>query len=62
MIASIKDILIKRDGLSAEAAQAEIELARADLYSMIESGDPNAHNICADWFGLEPDYLEELIF
>jgi len=58
----IKEILIERDGLSPEGADAIIEEAKAELMDLIEEGDTeSAYEICADYFGLEPDYLTELI-
>jgi hypothetical protein len=31
-----------------------------DLYARLEAGEP-AMDICQEWFGLEPDYLDDLI-
>lgn len=60
MVDSIANVLIRRDSLTQEEANREVEYARKALYSMLEEGeDPS--NICEDFFGLEPDYLEELI-
>jgi len=59
----IKEILIERDGLSPEGADAILAEAKAELMDLIQEGDyESAHDICADYFGLEPDYLDELIF
>ena len=60
---SIKQILMQRDGLSAEEAEELIIEARNDMNYMLENGDTvGAYNICQDHFGLEPDYLDELMF
>ena len=60
---SIKQILMQRDGLSAEEAEELIIEARNDMNYMLENGDVDgAYNVCQDHFGLEPDYLDELMF
>ena len=57
---TIKQVLMVRDGISAEEADAEIEAAREDLFNRLEDGEM-PFDICGDWFGLEPDYIEDLI-
>ena len=62
MVASLKKVLMERDGMSADEADDSIERARERLFEMIESGDTcGAMDICEEEFGLEPDYLEELL-
>lgn len=58
----LKKVLMTRDGLSEQEAEDLIDEARKDLHSRIEKDDPSAHDICEEYFGLEPDYLEELIY
>lgn len=53
---SIREVLMRRDGLSGEEADALIAEAREEL---AEGRDPE--EICADWFGLEPDYIWDLV-
>ena len=57
---SIKQTLMKRDKITAEEADSLIEDARADLHERLVSGE-YPFDICAEWFGLEPDYIMELI-
>jgi len=57
---SIKQILIERDGLTAEEAEEQIELARVELNNRLGEG-AMPFDICEEFFGLEPDYLDELI-
>ena len=57
---TIKQVLMARDGLSANEADTEIESAREDLFNRLEDGEM-PFDICADWFSLEPDYLDELM-
>ena len=60
---SIKQTLIERDEITPEEADELIADAKAELYACIDNGDlMAAEEVCYDWFGLEPDYLEELIF
>jgi hypothetical protein len=59
---TIKEVLMRRDGMSAEEAQDLIAEAKEALQEHIESGDLlAAEDICQEWFGLEPDYLMELL-
>jgi len=59
---TIKEILIERDGMSEAAADELIAEAREALQVAIEEGDFfEAENVCEDYFGLEPDYLMELM-
>jgi len=59
---TIKSILMKRDGISEQAAIEIIKEARETLQEYIDDGDmDSAHNICEEFFGLEPDYIFELI-
>ena len=59
---SIKQTLMDRDGITADHADELIAEAREDLEQLLDDEDmENAYEICADHFGLEPDYLYELI-
>ncbi len=57
---SIKEVLIERDGMSEEEAEDEIKAAQEDLNERLEAGEM-PFNLCEEWFGLEPDYLEEFM-
>jgi len=62
-MSTIKQILMKRDGLSAEEADELIDEAKEDVDYLLSNGDMDgAYNVCQDHFGLEPDYLDELMF
>jgi len=63
MIDSIKSTIMRRDGLSSDEADQLIEEAREELEAAIDEGCSldTAEEIIADYFGLEPDYLEELL-
>ena len=58
---SIKEILMKRDKMSAKDADNLIDEAVEDLYARLAEGEM-PHNICMEWFGLEPDYIDQLIY
>lgn len=58
---TIKEILIQRDEMLEAEADDLIFEAQQELLDRIESGDPSAHDICEEYFGLEPDYLMELL-
>lgn len=56
----IAEILMKRDGMTKEDADDLIEEARESLNERLEAGEM-PFNICGEFFGLEPDYIDELI-
>jgi hypothetical protein len=59
---TIKQILIERDGMTAEEADELIAQAKAKLEEYLEEGDFSGYeNICEEFFGLEPDFLDELM-
>ena len=57
---TIKEILMRRDGMTEEAALDLIRKAKAVFDESLLENEPN-YSICEEWFGLEPDYLEELL-
>ncbi len=59
---TIKEVLIRRDGISADEADELIAEARAQMELYIAENDYfAAEDICNEFFGLEPDYLMELM-
>lgn len=59
---TIKEILIRRDGVTPEEAEDLIQSAKVELEDYLFEGDMEAaENICQEYFGLEPDYLMELL-
>ena len=58
----IEDVLVKRDGLSLDEAKGQVKEAAEALMDYIEEGDfASAEDVCSEFFGLEPDYLEQLL-
>ena len=59
---SIKQILMRRDGLDSHQADLTIQAAKAQLDDYLADGNHEAaYEICAEFFGLEPDYIDELL-
>ena len=54
---TIEEILIKRDGLTPEEANEILQEARGRV---LDGEDPE--EILRDEFGLEPDYVFELLY
>ena len=61
MVDSIKSVLMRRDGMTEEEADDLIREAKDDLHTRLAEGEM-PEDICEEWFGLEPDYIDELIF
>ena len=61
MVDSIKTVLMNRDGLTESEAELEVKNAREEIMDLITEGE-SPMDFCEDRWGLEPDYLEELIF
>lgn len=58
----IKKILMERDGLTSVEADNSIDEAIEELHARLEDGDmESAYDVCMDMFGLEPDYLMDLL-
>ena len=60
-MSELKQILMRRDGLTAAEADAAIEEASEDFYSRIREGDITAEDVLLEHFGLEPDYILDII-
>ena len=59
---SIVKVLMERDGLDKQEAEERVEEAREALESYIASGNlMDAEEVCSEYFGLEPDYIDELL-
>ena len=62
MLESIKEVIMRRDEISADEADRQIEEARQVFNNYLAEGDmESAENICEEYFGLEPDYIFEFI-
>lgn len=57
---TIVSILMKRDGMNLEDAEQEVNDCREDLLERVGNGEM-CEDICQEWFGLEPDYLMQLM-
>jgi len=57
---SIKKVLMERDGMSESEADELIKEAKADMFDRLTDGEM-PDDICEEWFGLEPDYIMDLM-
>ena len=57
---SLVDTLVERDGISIEEAEERVTDCRMELNDRLAEGDM-PFDICEEFFGLEPDYLDELV-
>lgn len=57
---SIKEVLMERDELTDDEALDLIKEAKEDLTKRLEAGEM-PFDICSEWFGLEEDYIFELM-
>ncbi len=59
---TIKEILMQRDGYTEVEADSRINDAIDELGILLDMGDLDAaEGVCWDFFGLEPDYIMELL-
>ncbi|GAA5521520.1 hypothetical protein LQ318_07195 [Aliifodinibius salicampi] len=59
---NIKEILLQRDNLSEKEADDLIREARDQMDRYLQRGDiDSAYHICEEYFGLEPDYITQLM-
>ena len=58
---SIEQILMERDGMTQKEAAQAVDHARTELWERLDAGEM-PDDICQELFGLEPDFLEELIY
>ena len=56
----IKEVLIRRDHMTEDQAESFIEEARNEFGTL--SDFEEMYNFCQERFGLEPDYIEDLIY
>ena len=62
MTDTILSVLMTRDKMSKQAALDMIDDAKEALQDYLEQDDiESAEDICAEYFGLEPDYIFELL-
>jgi hypothetical protein len=60
MAESLRSVLMRRDGLTEAEADAAVNEAREELQDRLAEGEM-PFDICEELFGLEPDYLMELL-
>jgi hypothetical protein len=60
MAENLVDVLMRRDNLSEADATKEVKEARRELHERLAYGEM-PFDICEELFGLEPDYLLDLL-
>lgn len=61
---SLKEVIMERDGLSAEEVNKLIEECRTEIMDRLADAttcDEMPFDILEEYFGLEPDYLDDII-
>lgn len=60
---TIKEVLMRRDNETSESAQERINEAQDEINFIIDEGGnlQDLEDVVMDYFGLEPDYLMELM-
>lgn len=59
---SLKEVLMERDNLSEYEAEDLISDAKRAYQEYIGDNDlEGAYNICEEYFGLEPDFLDDIM-
>jgi hypothetical protein len=59
-MSNLKQIIMERDGLTEQEADQQILEAKLDMQNRLAVGDMPT-DICEEWFGLEPDYIFDLM-
>ena len=57
---NIVETLMQRDNMTREEAEDLKAQAREDLLQRLNEGN-YPFDICQEWFGLEPDYIDDLL-
>jgi len=57
---NLVDTLVERDGITKEEAEKQVADVRESLMERLADGEM-PEDICEEEFGLEPDYLMDLI-
>ena len=62
-MSDLKSVLMKRDEITSDEADDLIKAARDELFALIDQGEiEEAENICENHFGLEADFIMELMY
>ncbi len=62
-MSDLKRVLMERDEITSDEADDLIKAAREELFELIDQGEiEEAENICEYHFGLEADYIMDLMY
>ena len=61
---TLKNTLVNRDGITPEEAQSQINDVTSDIETIVSSCGSltEVEDLMMDELGLEPDYLDEILF
>jgi len=61
---TLKNTLVNRDGITPEEAQSQINDVTSDIETIVSSCGSltEVEDLLMDELGLEPDYLDEILF
>ena len=60
IMSELKKVLMSRDKLTSKQADDRISQAADDLMQRLGNGE-DCYDFCSEEFGLEPDYLMDLV-
>jgi hypothetical protein len=59
---SLVQTVSEMEDISIQEAYDLVKAAKEEMFELLEQGDMEAaYNICETWFGLEPDYIEDIM-
>lgn len=61
----IVEVLVERDNMSRAEAKKLFCEARKVFMKMVDSGEMDTYlmdEFCQEWFSLEPDYIDDIIY
>jgi hypothetical protein len=61
-MSGLKEVLMERDEMTSDEADDAIRKASDAMDEYLADGDmESAEDICSEYFGLEPDYIMDLV-
>ena len=61
-MSDLKHVLMERDEITSDEADDLVKTAREEFFNLVDQGEiEEAENICEIHFGLEPDYIMDLM-
>jgi len=54
--------IMERDGITLSEAKQQIQECREEIENALDTGEGDPEEIFTDFFGLEPDYIFEVLY